>query len=56
VRKRLLVTILSVVALVLVGLGVPLGWILGVSAPWAQPVLAFDLVESVGQDAPCARC
>ena len=25
-------------------------------APWAQPVLAFDLVESVGQDAPCARC
>ena len=24
--------------------------------PWAQPVLAFDLVESVGQDAPCARC
>ena len=23
---------------------------------WAQPVLAFDLVESVGQDAPCARC
>ena len=31
-RRRLLVTILSVVALVLVGLGVPLGWILGVSA------------------------
>ena len=24
--------------------------------PWAQPVEAFDLVESVGQDAPCARC
>jgi hypothetical protein len=27
--------------------------------PWtarAQPVVAFDLVESVGQDAPCARC
>ena len=31
-RRRLLVTILGVVALVLVGLGVPLGWILGVSA------------------------
>ena len=27
-----------------------------VSGAWAQPVLAFDLVESVGQDAPCARC
>ena len=30
-RKRLLVTILSVVALVLVGLGVPLGWMLGLA-------------------------
>jgi hypothetical protein len=28
----------------------------GYTTPWAQPVLAFDLVESVGQDAPCARC
>lgn len=23
---------------------------------WAQPVLAFDLADPVGQDAPCARC
>ena len=29
---------------------------LGANTPWAQPVLAFDLVDSVGQDAPCARC
>ena len=28
----------------------------GSSPPWAQPVVAFDLAESVGQDAPCARC
>jgi hypothetical protein len=26
------------------------------STPWAQPVVAFDLDEAVGQDAPCARC
>jgi len=30
---------------------------LGVTGPWAQPVVAFDLACSVGQDAPsCAKC
>ncbi len=34
--------------------GTPQGGV--ISPSWAQPVLAFDLAESVGQDAPCARC
>jgi putative CocE/NonD family hydrolase len=30
-------------------------WATGTTS-WAQPVVAFDLAESVGQDARCARC
>ena len=70
-RKRLLVTILSVVALVLVGLGVPLGWMLGVSAQQqafsarqgdtvrfatlAQPLLTGQVSDRAALEAALAR-
>jgi signal transduction histidine kinase len=71
VRRRLLVTILSIVALVLVGLGVPLGWILGVRAQQqafvvrqgdtvrfatlAQPLLAGQSPDRRSLEAALAR-